>query len=314
MSPEHTKSVLKDHGVPCRALTRIGGPAHTIVMASIHDLLNRLERAEDSVLQSTFLAPCLPGGRIQVRIAGLVRTFEPRPRDFEGWGLFRPQDERTARLSEPADLPLIAEYLQHLPVLRARLAVPLRGRSWLAYPVNESDMAQRWGKPRPLAIHLVEDGARFDPVVARGEGGGVFWMDEVDRRAEPQFAAQLQEALDRVVPPHLVSFAGRTPEMRAAYELAAQHSPQFAPQRAAQDPEQRLRQALVVGGGRMQRHQDRGDHWLVEWTTRDGAHHTSAISKTDLTVLCSGICLSGHDREFDLQSLVGVFDQRPDWV
>ena len=60
----------------------------------------------------------------------------------------------------------------------------------------------------------------------------------------------------------------------------------------------------------MREFRDRQDHWVVEWTTADGQRHTSAISKSDLTVISSGICLSGRDRDFDLHSLVGVIENR----
>jgi hypothetical protein len=50
----------------------------------------------------------------------------------------------------------------------------------------------------------------------------------------------------------------------------------------------------------------------VEWTTSEGLRHTSAVTKTDLTVVSSGICLSGRDRDFDLLSLVGVVEGS-DW-
>ena len=75
-----------------------------------------------------------------------------------------------------------------------------------------------------------------------------------------------------------------------------------------QSDEERLNQALQLGGGRLRRYTDRGDYWVVEWTTQGGRRHTSAIGKNDLTVISSGICLSGHDRDFDLQSLVGVME------
>ena len=37
-----------------------------------------------------------------------------------------------------------------------------------------------------------------------------------------------------------------------------------------------------------------------------GRSRTSAIAKSDLTVMSAGVCLAGGDRTFDLQSLVGV--------
>jgi hypothetical protein len=83
-------------------------------------------------------------------------------------------------------------------------------------------------------------------------------------------------------------------------------------QRNEPGDEQRLREALRVGGGDLRTFNDRGQYWLVEWTTADGERHTSAIAKGDLTVISSGICLSGRDRDFDLQSLVGVIE-RQEW-
>ena len=56
--------------------------------------------------------------------------------------------------------------------------------------------------------------------------------------------------------------------------------------------------------------QPKGDYWTVDWTTADGVRHSSAIAKADLTVVSSGICLSRRDRDFDLQSLVGVMEQQ----
>jgi hypothetical protein len=65
---------------------------------------------------------------------------------------------------------------------------------------------------------------------------------------------------------------------------------------------------LRFGGGDLHGFRDRGEFWLVEWLARDGQLHTSAIAKNDLTVISAGICLSGEDQKFDLQSLVGVVE------
>jgi hypothetical protein len=98
--------------------------------------------------------------------------------------------------------------------------------------------------------------------------------------------------------------------MRAVYELAAQPARELQARRQQEQDESRLADALRLGGGRLHDFQDRGDYWLVEWTTRDGERHHSAIARRDLTVISAGICLSGEDRKFDLHSLVGVVEQQ----
>lgn len=277
----------------------------------LHNLLSQVEAAEDALRETAFLAPCMRGGQVRAKVEGLVYTFTPEPHDFEGWGIFRPLDERTARVTEEADFPQVMEYLALLPALRVYLVHPLQGQTWLAYPVNEADMKQRWGAARPLPVHLVTEGEAFEQVTVRYEGS-TRWFEGVDRRADPALADGLRDLLRQVVPPERLHFRGLTPEARAAYDLAAQQSEAFAPLRQQRREEDRLRDALKLGGGQLRGYQNRRDYWVVEWTTRDGHRHTSAIGKRDLTVLSAGICLDGEDRKFDLQSLVGVVERRWD--
>jgi hypothetical protein len=278
-------------------------------MTDVRKLMAELASREAELRETRFLAPCVAGGRVRTRVVGLVCTFAPRPAEFEGWGVFQPASDTVAALVEEADLPLVAGYLERLPLLRLRLARPLRGRTWLAYPVSEADMRQRWGAARPVPVHLVVDGATFEPVLARSDGRA-WWFEDGDRRADPMAAERLRAALRSVTPPAALRFSGCTPEMRAVYELAAQQAPEFRPIRRREQSEARLRAALRQGGGELRAARDRGETWLVEWTTGDGEHHTSVIDKRDLTVLSAGICLSGEDRKFDLQSLVGVVERQ----
>ncbi|MEQ9235446.1 hypothetical protein [Coleofasciculus sp. E2-BRE-01] len=304
-------------------------------MADIDNLLNQIAAQETQLQDTEFLAPCVQGGKVRTSVANLIYTFTPQPPDFEGWGIFRPVDEKTAEVVEEASLPQLAEYLKLLKPLRLRLAYPLRLLTWLAYPINESDMQQRLGMVKPVPVHLVSEGAAFEPIIARFDGTA-FWFDEIDRRAEPQPTEQLREQLEHVTLPDQVRFAGMTPEMLTVYELVLQQTPAYQEREqhrrqareagraegaegaggaggageAERTDEQRLRDALQMGGGRLRTFRDRGEFWQVEWTTRDGERHTSAIAKGDLTVMSSGICLSGGDRDFDLQSLVGVIEAR----
>jgi len=318
-------------------------------MADIDNLLNQIAAQETQLQDTEFLAPCVQGGKVRTSVANLIYTFTPQPPDFEGWGIFRPVNEKKAEVMEEASLPQLAEYLKLLKPLRLRLAYPLRSLTWLAYPINESDMQQRLGMVKPVPVHLVSEGAAFEPIIARFDGTA-FWFDEIDRRAEPQPTEQLREQLEQVTLPDQVRFAGMTPEMLTVYELVLQQTPAYQQreqhrrqaregvcrdvpverleaeirgypsrferrrERQHSNPdrtdEQQLRDALQMGGGRLRTFRDRGEFWQVEWTTRDRERHTSAIAKGDLTVMSSGICLSGCDRDFDLQSLVGVIEAR----
>jgi hypothetical protein len=313
-------------------------------MADIRNLLNQIAAQEAQLCDTQFLAPCVRGGLVRTSVANIVYIFTPQPQDFEGWGIFQPVDGKTAEVVEEPNLPQLAEYLKLLKPLRLRLAHVLQGQTWLAYPVNESDMQQRLGVTKPVPVHLVTEAAAFEPVIARFDGNA-WWFDEIDRRAEPQPAEVLKEQLRLETLPENVRFAGMTPEMQTVYELALQqteayqlriqheqevrqqrerqreqqrrNSPQIPRgrrnQRITPGDEDRLRDALHMGGGDLREFRDRGDFWQVEWTTRNGEHHISAISKDDLTVISSGICLSGYDRDFDLQSLVGVIEARDIW-
>ncbi|WP_445636426.1 DUF4376 domain-containing protein [Nostoc sp. DSM 114161] len=275
-------------------------------MTNIFKLINEIANAEAQLRNTQFLAPCVKGGRVRTQVAGMVYTFTPKPSKFQGWGIFQPVDEKTATVVEEADLPQIAEYLQHFPQIRLRLAHQLRGQTWLAYPVNEADMRQRLQVVKPIAIHLVTEGIIFDQIVARWNGKSC-WFEEIDRRTDPAIVETLQSAVKQLIPVEELQFKGITPEIRTVYELATQRIEGFD---QPQQDERRLRKALQMGGGELKHFHDRGDYWTVDWTTADGVRHSSAIAKTDLTVISSGICLSGYDRDFDLQSLVAVIEQQ----
>ncbi len=278
-------------------------------MTDIRKLINQLAAEENNLHSTRFIAPCVRGGKVRTRVAEIIYTFNPKPRNFEGWGIFQPVDEKIAAVVEEPNLPQIAEYLQYLKPMRLRLAHPLRSQTWLAYPVNEVDMRQRCGYCRPVAVNLVTEGAIFEVIIARTDGAA-WWFDECDRRADPLITEKLREHLKQITPQDKLHFRGMTPEMRTVYEIVAQQTKEFAALQQQQLDEKQLQKALQMGGGELHEFRDRQDHWVVHWTTADGEYHTSAISKTDLTVMSAGICLSGEDEKFDLQSLVGIVERR----
>ncbi|MFN6483338.1 MULTISPECIES: hypothetical protein [unclassified Nostoc] len=275
-------------------------------MTNILKLINQIAIAEAQLSATQFLAPCVKGGRVRTKVSGMVYTFSPKPSKFEGWGIFQPVDQKTATVVEEADLPQITEYLQHFPQIRLRLAHQLQKQTWLAYPVNEADMRQRLKVVKPIAVHLVTEGIAFEQIIARWNGQSC-WFEEVDRRTDPVIVETLQSTIKQLIPAEELQFKGITPEIRTVYELATRRIEGFT---QPQQDEKRLKKALQMGGGTLNQFHDRNDYWTVDWTTADGVRHSSAIAKTDLTVISSGICLSGRDRDFDLQSLVAVIEQQ----
>jgi hypothetical protein len=244
---------------------------------------------------------------VRVSLDGLVQTFQTRPRDFEGWGVFEAIDERTARLVHEATLAQVAGYLSRLNSLRVQLVERVRGRTWLAWPANVEEARRRFGPEGELRVHLVSEGARFEGALACTDGRNWFY-GEPDRRADARACEHLRELLRQGIAPRLVNGKGITPEMRIAYEMATRFVPAFARERAHQAAEQRLRDALALNGGRLADYEDEGDNWRVAWQTSDGARYVSTVAKGDLTVICAGICLSGQDADFDLHTLVGVVE------
>lgn len=275
-------------------------------MTDIRKLLHQIASAEAQLQSVQFLAPCVKGGRVRTLVAGMVYTFTPKPSSFEGWGIFQPVDEYTAALVEEANLPQIATYLQHFHTVRLRLAYCLQNQTWLAYPVNEADVRQRFNAVKPFPVHLVTQAVAFEQIITRWHHN-FCWFEEIDRRADPTIAQTLQSALKQLIPAGQLQFKGITPEMRSLYKLVAERT-EGLPQ--PQHDKKRLRQALKLGGGELHQFHDRGDYWTVDWMTADLTRHTSAIAKDDLTVVSSGICLSGRDRDFDLQSLVSVMEHQ----
>lgn len=268
-------------------------------------LLDRVSSQESQLLETEFLAPCVKKGRIRTRVSGLVYQFRPLPSDFEGWGIFSPKDAETANLVEEASLFQIETYLKQCLQMRLLLIRPLQNQTWLAYPVNEADIRQRWGNPKPIPVHLVENGLAFETIIA-GWDGGSWWFVDIDRAADPTILDLLREKLSDRVSCEDLQLTHLTPEMRTAYSLVTQSIADFSP---AKRDERKLRKALAQGGGELKQFSDRADYWYVEWTTSDGDSHSSAIQKEDLTVISAGICLSDRDEDFDLQSLVGVVEQ-----
>jgi hypothetical protein len=267
----------------------------------LSDALSRLAAAEDRFLANEFLAPVVRAGPVQVRIAGVICTLCIQPPDFAGWGVFRPTSHSEATLVRQATLTERQRYLVLFPLVRLILA----GRhedQWLAVPAHQAD--SRFLIEGPIPVRVAEEAQLFEVIEARFDGAQ-FWYAAPDSRWDPAAASYLRQELGRLTPPEQVQRLGLTAEERAAY--ARNYWPRYEASEDARRSreEQRLRGALAHAGAELKDYVERQDVYTVTYEV-DGQRHVSAVAKKDLSVQVAGICLSGEDQSFDLQSLVGV--------
>jgi hypothetical protein len=253
--------------------------------------------AEDAFLETEFMAPVLPDGQVQVRIAGLVCTLRVVGRVEPGWAILKPLSLDRAQVVDRPGLGQIRDYLDLFPALKL-LLLSRAGADWLALPAHRGDA--RFQFTGPARVHLATGVASFQQIVARYDGAR-FWFEGLDRRRSPAIAAYLHQALQAETPPDALHKPTLTAEERDAYRLV--YEALAAAQRDR--TEARLAEALAHAGAELSSYIEREDVYTVTYTV-DGVPHRSTVRKDDLTVAVAGVCLSGQDRRFDLQSLVGV--------
>jgi hypothetical protein len=291
-------------------------------MTRILHLLDRLASAEQKLAQTTFVAPCVPGVVLRLRVEGLVQSFVPNPPGFEGWGLFQPIDGKRAQLRARPDTGTVERYLGLLP--RARLVAirPVatddpRRHAWWAMPVSREAFRRRFRREGPVVVQLAKDVVPFETLRVRFDGA-TFWYETLDALADPRLAERLRLALGEWELPETLTCSGLTPEHRDAYTLALAASLEthvWSADDRGTALEAKLRRALHVGGGRFESIVSREGGLTVRWLDRDGRAHATYLADDASSVRSAGaVCLQGHDADFDLASLVGVVTDAPDHV
>jgi hypothetical protein len=263
--------------------------------------LDRLAAAEERFFAGEFLAPVVRGGQVKVRIAGVICTLRISPADFEGWGVFRPTSPSDAMLVRPAKLAERAAYLELFPLVRLILASS-HEEQWLGMPAHRADA--RFSIEGLVPLRLVDEARLFEFVTARFDGAQ-FWYAGPDSRWDPATASYLREQLGRLTSPEKLERSALTAEERAAYALNYRSRYEASEDARRCREAERLRGALAHAGAELKDYVQRQDVYTVTYEV-DGRRHVSAVAKKDLSVQVAGICLSGEDENFDLQSLVGV--------
>lgn len=264
---------------------------------NIHNILNQIQRAETDFLQTEFMAPILPCGQVCVRIAGLVATLNVVGTPMTGWAILKPVSIREARVVAKPSLRQIRDYLGLFPAVRL-LLLEKDETGWMALPAFQSD--HRWEIEGVVPVQLASSVQPFQRILTRFDGSH-FWFQEVDRRRNPTIAAYLREALAHELPPDELHKPTLTLEESQAY-AALYRAKKQAKRNSFRHS---LVDAVAHAGAEFVSYLERDDVYTVTFNV-DGKRHHAAVHKNDFSLLSAGICLSGEDQKFDLQSLVGV--------
>ena len=269
----------------------------------IDELLNKLASQEKDFLNQRIFAPYTKGGsQIVVRMNNVLYKLKTPKFKNDGFGVFKAKDANNAKKTREAELYEVTDYLQLLPKVDFILVAKI-GR-WLGYPANAHSFKQRFKVEPSLVQILVADNVEImDSVEARFDGAN-FWFECPKFGGDIERKEALRDRLEKQnysITSNLTS--GLTPEEAKAFKYAVQ----FHKEANKSNLEKRLEEEFYRTGAVLDKFIERGENVEVQWRDKNSKKkYTSVLNQNDLSVVTAGICLSGGDSKFDLQSLVTV--------
>lgn len=269
------------------------------------NLFDKLAAQESDFMNSQFMCPVTKGQPIRVRLAGVIMTLEVvRPKKFQGWGVFQALTPKTARLVRQANMTEQQAYLALFPTLQLILCRH-NNDIWYGFPANQP--AQRFQIHGIVPVRLAEEVQLFEVIQARFDGN-CCWFEGPANSHNPRTAQYLRESLQKFVQPDKLELPGLTKEETEAYQMAYWPALEADIEAKKDRKEEWIKESLRRAGAQYRSYIERGNTFTVEYLV-DGDQHRTVVNKDTLAVQSAGICLSGGDSAFDLQSLVGVIKE-----
>ncbi len=268
-------------------------------------LFDKLRGAEEGFLSSQFVSPVIRYKPIKVRIAGIVVSLVvTKPKRFQGWGIFSPRDYSEARFVRNPTIVERQEYTKLFPSLRL-IICRREDEQYLGFPAQQND--SRFRIKGLVPIWLADGIQQFDVVRVCFDGINC-WFIEIDSRSSPKNSQYLRDSLVSLLEPNKLILSGLTQEERDAYQLA--YGPALAAdiESKRDKTEDRLKWAVERAGAKFRGYTERDTTYTIEYMVGHDRMR-SVVNKDTLQVESAGICLSGGDKAFDLQSLVPVIKE-----
>lgn len=257
------------------------------------NLFDKLLMSEKEFSSQEFLAPVLRGQKIKIKLNNVVMDLRVNPAEFQGWGIFKTNDFKTALRIREADTFERGAYLDLFPAIRA--VVVKSGDDFYGLPLPDA----RFKITGMIPIQLPEELEQFE-VVRLSYDGNNFWFDHI--LGEYTFQSDyMRTCFSNNVLTKDLHYNGLLKEHADAYDFAKNEIKRLT----EQSFDGRIQAAVRRGGGLYKSHKQITKNQFTVTYDINGQSFTSTVNNK-LNVESAGICLSGTDRQFDLQSLMGV--------
>ncbi len=256
------------------------------------NLLNKLIAQENEVLSQDILSPVIHGSPIVVRISGVCLFLRVIPRGYHNWGIFKCNEDKKSvtLIGEPTNRQK-RQFLELLP--RVQLIICSHGDRGTVGSLLNSDSRFSFDA---ASVFFPENVSLFDTVQARYDGRGFVYERHIN--VYPKRVDELKKNYaEEVNPAKVNTYVALGKAYAYAYNELV-HNRELT-------TEERVKNAITRAGGIYNGFTDRGDTLTVQFTI-GGETFTPTINAKSLRLESAGICLSGGDRSFDLQSFVHI--------
>lgn len=274
---------------------------------NLKDIIEKIAREESESKQGQFIAPVVSGGLVRLSVCGVINNYRLADRNYQGWAILEIINDKRVRVVKDAPISLRRQYSDVLKTARFCLVDEIDG---IWYGLQTTPGQGGLQTEGPIPINLLERPQQFSSIVA-GFDGDNFWYLNQDRRS-PALANDLRTALGYDVPEEKLKIRGLLQAERTAYKMAllAKRPLSVFDPGSGLTEKQRMELALNRAGVRLSSFwADSSDRATVTFNL-NGTNRTVQVNRSNLSVISSGICLSNRDRDFDLTTIVSVFNER----
>lgn len=257
------------------------------------DLLNKLISKEKEAIEQEILSPVISDTKISVKIAGVLVHLNVHPKNFVGWGIFTTDKSlKTAIFIDEPSRRQQKEYLEMLP--RAFMIVCEHNEHrTMGVFLNKDNRFLFDAAP----IFFSQNISLFDVISTRYNGQYFIYERHQAGKSSLQ-SGMAKEYLNKETKPEKVI-------LHTGYAMAYSYAYQVYIKEKQITIEDKIKSAVNRAGGKFNNFVDRGGSFTVSFEV-NGQTFTPTVNSNNLMLENAGICLSGGDRAFDLESFVHI--------